>query len=155
MKAILLIIGLSLTLLGCHNNSPSSAIPPSPKQPSSPTVSPLDLSPLDSIKKHLLGDWEEDTIAFKKEYHMPPPPAQNLKVRYQEDGYVYIPGVLLTPDNWDKWQLVNDSTIHITKRETGAIVTFIIDNITADVLNYRMIVSPLRHRKFRLIKIKK
>jgi len=109
---------------------------------------------LDSIRQLLIGTWEEDTIAFKNRYNQPPPPAKNLKVRYHEDGFVSIPGVLLTPENWDKWRIVNDTTLHITKRRTNDVRVFIIDDISSQTLDYRMIISDKYQRVFRLNRIK-
>lgn len=135
IRLFFLLLGMGLFMLSCSNS----------------TQKPL--TQLQSIRAKLIGDWEEDSMAFKKEYKMPPPPAQNSKVRWQDDGYVYIPGVLITKENWDRWELINDTTIHVKKRQTGDTRVFIIDNISENVLNYRMIVSPKFHRKFRLLKI--
>jgi hypothetical protein len=101
------------------------------------------------IEQMLLGDWIEDSIEFKKNYNMPPPPVNNTRVRYQKDGYVYIPGILLTEANWDKWELANDTTLLIHKRRNNGTLSFIIDSITPNEIYYRL----LWGRNFRKIKL--
>lgn len=108
---------------------------------------------VEEIKQILIGDWIEDSVAFKETYNMPPPPAKNTLVRYQEDGFVYIPGVLLTEENWDKWEVANDTTLHIIKRQGHGVRVFIIDSISQDVIKYRLQLPP-HERKIRLMRIK-
>ncbi|MDC0230805.1 hypothetical protein OAK19_02475 [Aureispira] len=105
------------------------------------------------IRQILIGDWIEDSLEFKRVYNMPPPPVQNTRVRYQEDGYVYIPDVLLTKEQWDTWEIANDSTLHIIKRQGYGTRVFLIDSITKNMVKYRLQIPP-HERKIKLLKIK-
>ena len=108
------------------------------------------------IREILIGDWLEDSIEFKRVYpgHRPPP-VQNTRVRYQEDGYVYIPGVLLTKEHWDTWEIANDSTLHIIKRQDYGTRVFFIDTITPNMVKYRLQVPEHKYeRKIKLLRIK-
>lgn len=104
------------------------------------------------IEEILIGDWIEDSIEFKKNYNMPPPPVQNTRVRYQKDGYVYIPDVLLTKENWDKWEVANDTTLLIHKRQNNGTLRFIIDDIQQNEIYYRLEWGQ-HFRKIKLIRI--
>ncbi len=141
-------LALSLLLFACNtsdssNEQSAQSTPDSTQRTTSKTDRMLE------IEEMLLGDWIEDSIEFKKNYNMPPPPVNNSRVRYQKDGYVYIPGILLTEANWDKWELANDTTLLIHKRRNNGTLTFIIDGITPNEIFYRL----LWGRNFRKIKL--
>ena len=147
-----LTFGILSLLLACNN-------------PDSPTVTNLNTGEPSNnssanktdrmleIEQLVIGDWIEDSIEFKKNYNMPPPPANNTRVRYQEDGYVYIPGVLLTKENWDTWKILNDSTLVIHKRRDNGTRTFIIDSIGRNEIYYRILWGT-NYRKIKLLRIK-
>ena len=150
---------LLLVVVACNNGIPKPEEPikdlTKEEQPVAP-ASTKQLSPeMQKVRDLLVGDWEEDTTAFKQRYNMPPPPAQNCKVRWQNDGRVYIPGVLLTQENWDRWELANDTTIHVVKRQTGDVRVFVIHDISADSMTYKMLRDDNQHRIFKLAKINK
>lgn len=130
-------------------NSKEKITTSSDSKPQNSTKTPT----MTKIEQILIGDWIEDSIAFKLTYNSPPPPVQNTRVRYQEDGYVYIPGVLLSKEHWDKWEVANDTTLHIIKRQGYGVREFIIDSISQDVIKYRF-KTPSLERKVRLMRIK-
>jgi hypothetical protein len=155
---------VSIALWGCsspknnsteNNNSDTTVNPILPVVDTvlntvvSQTITPK----MEEIKAILIGDWIEDSTEFKRVYNIPPPPVQNTRVRYQEDGFVYIPGVQLTNIHWDKWEVANDSTLHIIKRDGYGTRLFMIDSISQNYVKYRLLLPP-HERKITLRRIK-
>lgn len=151
----LVVLMVTLFATACQETKPPAKQPSdtpvdTPATPSAPTTTKTKTARMQEIEQLIVGDWIEDSVAFKRNYNMPPPLAKNTRVRYQEDGYVYIPGVLLNKSVWDRWEIVNDTTLHVIKRENAGIRVFVIDNISSDAIEYR-IKLPQMERKVRLI----
>lgn len=150
----LLFLGILLSLGACTSPSNNSSTETEATTTNNhPATSPTNVTPkMEEIKQILIGDWIEDSVEFKRNYNMPPPPVQNTRVRYQEDGFIYIPGVLLAEEHWDKWEVANDTTLHIIKRKGYGVRVCILDSIGQDAIKYRM-QTPTMVRKVKLIRI--
>ncbi|BDS09721.1 hypothetical protein [Aureispira anguillae] len=157
ISTLLLLTGLFWSACTSPVNNSTPEQPKTEPEVTTPTKAPSSTNAsrptVEEIKKILIGDWIEDSIEFKKNYNMPPPPVQNTRVRYQEDGFVYIPGVLLAEEHWDKWEVANDSTLHIIKRKGYGVRVCNIDSIGQDLIRYRL-QTPSMERKITLLRIK-
>ncbi len=158
-KIILLLLLFSVLILACDSSEGSDATENnttdliSSEEETTDKPKTVATARMEEIRNILIGDWIEDSLEFKRNYNMPPPPVQNTRIRYQEDGHVYIPDVLLTKENWDTWEISNDSTLLIHKRQGNGTLVFKIDEINENVVYYRLQWGE-NERKIKLLRIK-